>query len=103
MIARLERIAAGIDLAPDEYRLLIPSAATIITRTTLLPLHVVDDLIDSVSLLGGALLLAWLLWRGGLESQILPALLYVAAVAVTALPLPSIPRHCQPSSAPPVC
>src|SRR6187455_2511735 len=35
----------------------------IITRTTLLPLHVVVILIDSVSLLGGALLLAWLLWR----------------------------------------
>jgi hypothetical protein len=88
LIARYEKIAAGTDLAPDQYRLLIPSTAAIITRTTTLPLHVVATLIDSVSLLGGALLLAWLLCRRGLESQILPALLYVAAAAVTALLFP---------------
>jgi hypothetical protein len=88
LITRYERIAAGTDLAPDQYRLLIPSIAALITRTTPLPLHVVVILIDSVSLLGGALLLAWLLCRRGLESQILPALLYVGAVAVTALLFP---------------
>src|SRR5690349_6009380 len=88
LITRYVKIAAGTDLAPDQYRLLIPSTAAVITRTTTLPLHVVVILIDSVSLLGGALLLAWLLCRRGLESQILPALLYVGAVAVTALLFP---------------
>jgi lipid-A-disaccharide synthase-like uncharacterized protein len=88
LIARYQQIAAGTDRAPDQYRLLIPSTAAVITRTTTLPLHVVVVLIDSVSLLGGALLLAWLLRRRDLESQVLPALLYVGAVAVTALLFP---------------
>jgi lipid-A-disaccharide synthase-like uncharacterized protein len=88
LITRYQEIAAGTDRAPDQYRLLIPSTAAVITRMTTLPLHVVVVLIDSVSLLGGAVLLAWLLCRRGLESQILPALLYVGAVAVTALLFP---------------
>lgn len=85
LIERYNKIDAGIDLAPDQYRLLVPKAASAATGITSLPLHVVVIGIDSMSLLGGAMLLAWLLKRRRLESQILPTLLYIAAFATTTL------------------
>jgi hypothetical protein len=88
LIARYQNIAAGTDMAPDQYRLLIPKVAAAVTEATALPLHVVVVTIDSVSLIGGAMLLASLLGRRGLEAQILPVLLYVTACASTVLLYP---------------
>ena len=106
LIARYQNIAAGTDMAPDQYRLLIPKVAAAVTEATSLPLHVVVVTIDSVSLIGGAMLLASLLGRRGLEAQILPVLLYVMACASTVLLYPR-PERCRrslvlPASWPPM-
>lgn len=88
LIARYQHIAEGSDMAPDQYRLLIPKVATAIVGATSLALPVVVITIDSVSLIGGGLVLAYLLRRQGRSAQILPVLLYVTACASTVLLYP---------------
>lgn len=88
LIERYQKIAAGSDWAPDQYRLLIPKAAAVVTGATSLPLDLVVLTIDSVSLIGGGLVLAHLLRQRGLEAQISPVLLYITACASTVLLYP---------------
>lgn len=88
LLDRYREIAAGTDRAPDQYRLLIPRLGTTVSRITGLPLPDVVILIDGGALLGGALLLAELLRRRGLAGYILPALLFLTALAAANLENP---------------
>lgn len=81
LLTRYMRVAAGTDRAPDQYRLLIPRIGVGLSHWTGLPLSDVVIWIDGCSLIGGSLLLAWVLHRRGLATQILPVLLYVTALA----------------------
>jgi hypothetical protein len=88
LIDRYQRISTGTDLAPDQYRLLIPKLVTFVARQTSVALDAAIIATDAACLLSGALLLASALRRSGMESQILTALLYVSGFAVCVLVLP---------------
>src|SRR5581483_4571558 len=68
LLTRYMRVAAGTDRAPDQYRLLIPRIGVGLSHWTGLPLSDVVIWIDGCSLIGGSLLLAWVLHRRGLAT-----------------------------------
>jgi hypothetical protein len=88
LITHYHKIAAGVELAPDQYRFFIPKLAAFVTHITSLPLEFVAISIDGCSLIGGILLLANLLQRLGLGEQIFSVLMYITALATTVLLYP---------------
>lgn len=88
LLTRYSKVLAGAAAAPDQYRLLVPFTAREITAVTGSALRDVVFAIDAGSLVGGALILVWLLRRQGVALRVLVGLLYVMAFAVTALMYP---------------
>ena len=87
LIVRYQKIAAGTDRAPDQYRLLVPKAVLFLTHLTLSALESVVIVSDGACLIIGGLYLARMLRRRP-PGSILIALLYVSGFAVTVMLFP---------------